>query len=144
MTKVYNPSEVTITFSALPFEGGLADGEFVSWSFDSNIADDVVGTDGEVSVSTNADSRCTVTLKLMQTSDLNRVLAGLMNLKYRGGGALGICPFALIVGGSGETLVAPEAWVMKTPDGSLDRTAGAREWQIRLANADYDFVPVST
>lgn len=143
MAKVYNSGEVTITFTALPFEGGLADGEFLSWAFDSNIADDVVGTDGEVSVSVNNDSRATVTLKLMQTSDLNRILAGLMNLRKRGGGALGIGPFAMIVGGTGETLVAPEAWIMKAPDGSLDRTATAREWQIRLGNADYDFVPLA-
>lgn len=140
MTKIYNPSEVTITFSALPFEGGLADGEFVSWSFDSNITDDVVGTDGEVSVSVNNDARATVTLKLMQTSDLNRVLSQLGNLRRRGGGALGIGPFALVVGGTGETLIAPESWILKWPDGSLDRTASTREWQIRLANADYDFV----
>lgn len=142
MTKIYNPSEVTITFSALPFEGGLADGEFVSWSWDSNVADDVVGTDGEVSVSVNNDARATVTLKLMQTSDLNRVLVQLMNLRRRGGGALGIGPFALMVGHTGETLVAPESWILKPPDGSLDRTATAREWQIRLGNADYDFVLV--
>jgi hypothetical protein len=143
VTKIYNPSEVTINFSALPFEGGLADGEFVSWAFDSNIADDVVGTDGEVSVSVNNDARATVTLKLMQTSDLNRVLAQLMQLRRRGGGALGIGPFALIVGGTGETLLAPEAWIMKAPDGSLDRTPTAREWQIRLANAEYDFPPLA-
>ena len=140
MTKVYNPSEVTITFTALPFEGGFADGEFVSWAWDSNVADDVVGTDGEVSVSVNNDARATVTLKLMQTSALNRVLVQLMNLRRRGGGALGVGPFALVVGNTGETLVAPESWVMKAPDGSLDRTATSREWQIRLANADYDYV----
>ncbi len=142
MTKIYNPSEVTITIAALPFEGGLSDGEFISWSWDSNVVDDVVGTDGEVHASVNNDARATVTLKLMQTSDLNRILVQLMNLRRRGGGALGIGPFALIVGGTGETLVAPESWVMKPPDGSLDRTATAREWQIRLANADYDYLPL--
>jgi hypothetical protein len=139
-TKIYNSSEVMITFSALPFEGGFAEGEFVSWSWDSNVADDVVGTDGEVSVSVNNDARATVTIKLMQTSPLNRVLVQLMNLRRRGGGALGIGPFALVVGHTGETLVAPESWVMKAPDGSLDATATTREWQIRLANADYDYL----
>lgn len=142
MTKIYNPSEVTITFSALPFEGGFASDEFVSWSWDSNIANDVVGVDGEVSVSTNNDARATVTLKLMQTSDLNRVLAQLGNLKRRGGGALGIGPFALVVGGTGETLTAPESWIMKWPDGALGGSAGPREWQIRLGNAEYDFIGI--
>lgn len=141
MSKIYNPGEVTITFNALPFETGLADGEFCSWSWDSNVADDVVGTDGEVAVSVNNDGRATVTLKLLQTSALNVILAQLMNLRRRGGGALGIGPFTLLVGHTGETLVAPESWIMKAPDGSLDRTATAREWQIRLANADYDFIP---
>jgi hypothetical protein len=133
--KVYNADEVDIAVGPVLVDSGFADGEFLRIEQESDDAEDVVGSDGEVSVSRTNDSRANVTILVMQTSDSNDGLSALSALfKTAPGGAGGIVPI-VIRDKNGRTLVTgANCWVGRAPDRSFDRTAQANEWKIRVAH----------
>jgi len=114
---------------------GWADGEFCTVEQVSDGFTDVVGTDGEVVRSKTNDRRTTVTLKLLQTSISNDILSAVHNADIRARNGRGVFPFQ-IIDLQGTTVVhAAQAWIVKAPDTSFDRSAKTKEWQIRLAEA---------
>jgi hypothetical protein len=137
--KSANPSRFSILIGGKPIRSGFADGEFFTAAPESDGVLHVSGTDGEVSVSVSNDTRWTVTLRLMQTSDENTICSQLYNLKMRSNGAIGFFPFLARHADTGETLAATDACFIRAPDVSTDRTATTREWRILLTNAQYGF-----
>ena len=133
-TVVYNSDEVLIVMGPVTVQGGRGDDEFCRIEPESNIAEDVVGVDGEVVVSRTNDGRHTVTLTVLQTSKANNGLSILANLfKTAPGAAGGIVPF-LVKDLNGLALYTAEnAWIQKEPDVTYARAAGTREWEIRAA-----------
>lgn len=131
--KIYDPNDVSASIAGLPMSG-WADGEFIRIERESNAFDDVAGTDGEVTRSKSNDDRATITFLLMQSSDANDLLSALYNTDKNTPGGAGVGAF-LVRDGSGRALfTAEKAWIQKSPDVSLDRTATAREWTIRCAS----------
>lgn len=134
-TKVYNADEVTIVVGPVLITGGYADGEFLRVEQESDDTEDVVGTDGEVSVSRTNDRRATITILLMQTAASNQELSVLSNLTRNAPGGVGGFVPMLIKDRNGATLYTSEnSWVRRAPDASFDRTAQSREWQVRCSN----------
>lgn len=134
--KVYDGDQVTVSIAGIPLSG-YADGEFLTISFESNLFDDVVGTDGEVTRSKTNDRRATATVKLMQTSDSNDLLSALYNTDDRAPNGAGIGAF-LVEDNQGRSIYsASECWIQKAPDVSFDRTATEREWTIRIARLEF-------
>jgi hypothetical protein len=132
--KDWNPRELTISFAGIVIDSGYADGEFLTIEGLSDDYTDQAGTDGEVTRSKTNDHRATVTLKLMQTADANVLLSAIRqgDLDAPNGAGVG----ALIIRDrQGSSLYkAAEAWLVKLPPASFDRTATAREWTIRCAD----------
>lgn len=137
-SKVYNANEITLNIAgALISEiGGWADGEFLRVEMDSDAVLDVVGTDGEVAAGKSNDKRGTLTLSLLQTSAANDVLSALYNLQQARPGLVGAGPLYARDRQGRTTLRAPACWIAKPPDISLDRTATARAWKIRVGELD--------
>ena len=134
-TKVYNSDEITIAMGPVLVNEGFADGEFLRIESNTEIAQSVVGTNGEVAVSRTNDRRALVTILLLQTAAANlglSVLANLFKLSPNSAGA--IVPFLAKDQNGTSIHTAQNAWVMKEPDVSYDRTAQSREWQIETAN----------
>lgn len=133
--KIFNADEVTMAFGPVLIESGFADGEFCRIEQEADDVLDVVGTDGEVAASRSNDRRATVTFVLMQTASANDGLSVLSNLaKTAPGMAGGVYPL-LIKDRNGRAIYeAQNAWIMKAPDVSYDRTATSREWTVRCAN----------
>ena len=135
MTQVYDATEVDISFAGIPITGGFADGEFVRIERETEAFGVVVGTDGEVTRNSNNDDRATVTVILMQSSESNAVLRGLVNADKNTPGGSGIG--ALLINSSrndgGLLHEGAESWIMTPPDHSYDREATSREWQFRVA-----------
>lgn len=133
--KVYDPTEVTVSFAGIVI-GGYADGEFVRVEQESDDFSDVVGTDGEVSRSKTSDRRATVTFMLMQTSESNDLLSAISNLDRDTPGGAGVGAL-LIRDRQGRALYrSAEAWIQKPPDVSFDRAPTNREWTIRCAKLE--------
>ena len=138
--KSANPRAVTLEIAGFRVEGGLADGEYFTAEPASDSVLEVVGTDGEVSISQSSDGRWNCVLKLMETSDVGVFLAQLYNLRKRGNGTTGVFPFLYKDADTGEVLTGPDAWIKKAPSVSKDRQATSREWQITIGSAEYEMI----
>ena len=134
-TRVYNPEEMLIIVGPVLITSGLADGEFLRVEGEADDVQDVAGADGEVAMSRSNDRRATVTLILLQTAAANQGLSVLSNLARNAPNMAGAAvPFSARDGNGLTRYAAENAWVMKPPDASFDRTAQPREWPIRCAN----------
>ena len=110
------------------------DGEFLSVTQEGPAFADVVGSNGGVTRSKTNDFRATVTVTLMQTSEVNSVLSALLNADLLASNGAGVGAL-LIKDLQGTTLYeCTEAWIQKAPDASFDRQATTRAWEIRCAN----------
>lgn len=134
--KVYDADQVVVSIAGIPLSG-YADGEFLTISFESNLFDDVVGTDGEVTRSKTNDRRATATVRLMSSSDSNDLLSALYNTDDRAPNGAGIGAFLVEDNQGRSVFSASEAWIQKAPDISFDRTANEREWTIRIARLEF-------
>ena len=133
--RVYNADEVDLIIGPVIVDSGLAEDEFLRIEQESDDTEDVVGVDGEVTVSRTNDRRATATVLVMQTSIANDGLTILSNLVRSAPGMIGaILPF-LVRDKNGRTLhEAPNCWVRRAPDRSFGRTANTNEWQVRIAH----------
>ncbi len=132
LTAGYSGDEVFIKWGPVLINSGYADGEFCTIEMDSDSAVDVVGTDGEVCVSRTNDRRATVTIKLLQSSQINTMMGIWYRTFIAGGG--GIFPLLIKDLNGGARFSAPVSWILKPPDTSYDRTATTREWTIRCGH----------
>lgn len=132
--KIYNADEVSIVFGVLPIAGGLGDGEFLRVEQLTDAFEDVVGTDGEVTRSKTNDRRVTVTLTLMQTSQWNAALSLLHEADKNTAGGTGVLPLLIKDNNGIGIWTAKDAWIVKAPDLTFDRTATGREWVFRCAS----------
>lgn len=132
--RVYDPDQVIVAIDGIVMQG-FADGEMITIAQVSDAFLDVCGTDGEVARSKSNDRRATVTVKLLQTSNMNDYLTSLHLVDLNAPGGAGIFNF-MMQDLLGTTMCqAEQAWIVKYPDNSMDRTAKSREWQLRLGNA---------
>src|SRR6266566_1512244 len=114
----YNPAEVDLVFGPVKVEG-FADGEFVSLDQEEDTFLKVVGADGELARSLNANDATVITFKLLQTSISNTLLSGLLQLDKLTGGR---SPQAILIKDrSGFTIQAFQyGWIVKPPAQSFD------------------------
>lgn len=134
-TKVYNAGEMTIVLGPVLITDGFADGEFLRIEQETDDFSDVVGSSGEVAVSRTEDRRATVTIILLQTALANGLLSAIANLgRNTPNGAGAFLPFFANDQNGQAIFTAQNAWIMKPPDASFDRTAQSREWPIRCSN----------
>jgi hypothetical protein len=93
-----------------------------------------VGTDGEMTVSMSADRRGTVTFRLMQTSDLNSYLSGLISAQENGAFIPVFVQFKDVRGndlGSGT-----QGFINKPASMVRGTNANAQEWVITVERLD--------
>lgn len=132
--KVYTADEIDMAVGPVIIDSGLGDDEFLRIEQESDDTEDMVGVDGEVTVSRTNDRRATFTFIVMQTSDANDGLTALSTLaKTATGMAGGIVP-VLVRDKNGRSLFeGANGWVRRSPDRTFGRTAGTNEWQVRVA-----------
>lgn len=132
--KVYDPDQVLIYFGGAIIQG-FADGEFITVEQMTEGFQEVIGTDGEVARSKTNDHRVKIVLKLMQTSSSNAFLSALHNVDLYTPNGAGVTTFSMQYLQGGTICQGNQAWIVKYPDASSDRTAKSREWEIHIANA---------
>jgi hypothetical protein len=127
--KTYDYNQVAVIIGGSQVSG-LAEGDdVVSVEQDADAWNLTVGADGESTRSKSNNNSGTVTLKLMQTSDMNDILSSYYQAdKLSNAGKFPV----MIKDNSGRTLhMAEQAWVQKLPTSSFGANAGEREWVIR-------------
>lgn len=81
---VYSSSDVKVAWSGVPLDG-LAQDSFVTFSRNSDLTDEEVGADGQVSISRSPDKTGTCTISLQQQSLANHILSGVLLLQEDSG-----------------------------------------------------------
>ncbi len=133
--KVYNPDEVVLTVGPVILTSGFAEDTFIEIEQDTDDTEDVVGVDGEVTVSRTNDRRATATFTLMQTSDGNDGLSALSNLTRNAPGMVGAINAFIVKDLNGRALyTAQNSWVSAPPPVTYGRKATERAWKVRIAN----------
>ena len=131
--KTYSADEVIVVYGNTLVNEGLADGTFVSVEWDEDAFSLSIGADGEGTRSKTNNRGATITLTLMQTSDINDLLSTqyLLDLNTPGGVT---SPF-LVKDSNGRTLMAAEeCWIQRAANVEYGREAGEREWVLRTSS----------
>jgi hypothetical protein len=129
--KNYNCGQVQVVAGVRTLSGFAPD-SIVSVDFDEDSFEAEAGSDGEVTRSVSKNQMATITVKLMQSSDSNDILAAFWASDQAGGA--GVFPI-MVKDGSGRSLyVGEQAWVQKLPAGDFEKKAKDREWKIRVAS----------
>lgn len=132
--KVYDVGEVSIVFAGIVIEGGFAEGEVITIVMEEDAFKVYKGADGSVTRSATHDMTALATLRIQQTSPLNKQLNALhqSDLNAPNGAGVGALEVCDLLGNSLHK--ATKCWIMKSPDGKYAREAGEREWKIYCAD----------
>lgn len=131
--KNYDPNQVVVLIGAIPVSG-FADGAFVNVEKNSDAFTLVVGSGGEGCRTRNRDESGTVTLTLMQSSEVNALLSAAHELDKSLPAGAGALPL-MIKDLTGTTLVAAElAWIRKVSNVEFGKEAGSREWVLESSD----------
>lgn len=129
--KTYDPSTVSMFYGVIEMQGFAQDAA-ISVEHDEDDWSLVVGVDGEPTRSKTSNTSGTVTVSLMQSSDVNTLLSVERELDRLTPGGTGGKPL-IIKDGSGTTLFSAEScWIQKAPTAELNREATTREWIFRV------------
>lgn len=135
---VYSSKEVKVSWIGVPLKG-LADGTFVSFSYNADTTSEKVGADGSVEISLSPDNTGTCTLTFLQEAPANLLLSGVMNLIKQGKffqGAL------VVTDPSGSVLAFMRSAHIKTaPTVNLGIETENREWTFFIEDLTFTSLP---
>lgn len=125
-TKVYNASEVFITFGAILIEG-KGDGTFLTIEPNEDDFTFVPNTDGSGTRSATNNRSARMTVTVAQSAEVNDLLSTAHNLDRDTPG--GVTAAFLVKDNLGTSLYAAEtAWITRFPTSEFAKESGTREW----------------
>jgi len=110
---------------------GGAENDLVSVVYDENTYTKTYGSTGRVTRSTTNAKGGVITISLMQT-DIEDI--AFLDALANAPAPLDIAPIVIQDLNTGETIVAEQCWLQKTPDHNWNRDAGPREYAFDAAN----------
>ena len=123
-----DPSRFVFVYNKVPCPGGYGKDTFINIEFRSDLADMIVGMDGEVMPVLNRDQSATVTISLLPNADYNGFLTSqLIILQNR---LVTPVPVPLQIDDLNGHLVASSsgALIMKPPPRTVDQAGSNLEW----------------
>lgn len=131
--KTYDPSNVSMFYGAVQMSG-FAQDSAITVEHDEDDWTLVTGVDGEGTRSKTSNRSATITVALMQSSDVNDILSAARQLDIGTPNGTGGQPL-LIKDNSGRSVYgARSCWIQKAPTAELNREATTREWVFRTDN----------
>ncbi len=128
-----DPKDCVINFANARITG-WADGEFCTIEYDEDQAMLTMGSDGEGVLSRNQNRSATITLRLLQSSPSNDVLAAALQAWLNKAG--GIYPFGANDLNNNTSAVTPTCWVQKSAALNSGKEQVDREWVLRTNRLD--------
>lgn len=136
----YSPKDVNVSFFGIAITGFAPD-SFIRCRRNADILNETVGSQGELSLTRIADKTGEVEIELMQTSESNLLLSGLMlGMEYSGA----VIPVGevIIQDPSGSALViVSNAYIKKMPEVELGAEQTSRVWTFGCENLIYTSTP---
>jgi len=125
MLLTYNPKDIVFSFGTV-LVSGFSEGSMVNFEPDEDSFTKVVGADGQVTRSLNANASGRFTCTLKGSSPSNGLLSALHNVDRKNGG--GVKPI-LLKDNNGQTLIASgKAWIVRQPAVDMAKEVTDREW----------------
>lgn len=138
---VFSSRDVSVAWSGVALDG-LAPDSFVTFSRNSDITDEEVGSDGKVAISRMADKTGTCTLSFQQNSEANLVLSGV--LAAQEGSSTFITGSLTVVDPSGSVVALLTNCHIKTaPEVTLGNTATGqtKDWVFFCEGMNFTSLP---
>lgn len=132
--KTYDPKKYVIVFAGIPLNKGVQDGTFLVVASVGQGFTSKAGVDGEVTRTRMHDRRATARLTLMQTSEVNDRLSARYEADRNAVNGEGVGAFYVQDLSGTTVLESSKAYIAKSPDASLDKEAGPREWLFELSD----------
>lgn len=130
----YALRELTCMFAGINLAEGAGDDEFITIEEPEDHFSVTQGADGTVTRSDMASSLLNVNVTLMATSPVNDKLSAIHELDRLTSGGAGVGPFMYANRLGTDTVVAPEAFIMKRPDRNRAKAVGTVTWPFQLVN----------
>lgn len=126
--KTFSFKDVNVIFGIAEI-GGFGEGDdVITIQYDADQYTKTVGAKGDVTRTQTADSSCSMTLKLLQTSSSNSVLMNIFNTDRETG--VGALPFIVNNKKTGETYVVNNAWIVKPPPITRGANPTTMDWAL--------------
>lgn len=139
--RTYSPQEVTVSWAGVVPISNFADGTAIEVSRNADNTQQLVGMQGDVGLTYNADKTGQITINIMQTGETNRLLSAIQNKQdftgklFRGD--------IVISDPSGSYLcVARNCHIMTAPTVSLGDGQNSKEWVFFAERLDFTDAPV--
>jgi len=127
--KNYSFANVNVIFGIIELQGFAEGDDVVVITPETEQFADMAGAKGDVARSQTNDNRCTITVKLLQTSNSNKDLTIQFNLDRETG--VGVAPLIVEDKESGETYVVNNAWIQQYPDVTRGQGVNSVDWVFR-------------
>lgn len=136
MVRVYDPKQIVVSIAGLLLASGFSENNMVKVTREEAVFEKKTGVDGEVTRVRLHNNSGMATVTLMQSSEGNDTLSGLLERDKAAPNGAGIGAF-LLKDLNGNTLVrASKAWVKGYPETSFDKSVSERAWEIELADIE--------
>lgn len=126
--KIYDPDQISFSFTGIPLESGRGDGEFIKIEKVAAVFVTKRGVDGQVTRTKVNDPIYKVTARFMQTSSANIILSGLHLADQLAANGAGVGVLNCKDRQGTSVFLAPEAWIEKVADVMYDAEPTLREW----------------
>ena len=128
--KYWDPDQVDVIIGGFTMSG-FADNSMIEFEEDGDRFNEVDGVDGTLTRSKKIVRKATLTVHLMNTSNSNDVLSGLLATDLATPGGAGVVA-GMIRDKNGATLyLIPKMWVMGLPKDEMSDKATDRAWKVR-------------
>jgi len=127
--KTFSFQNANAIFGIIEIQGWAEGDDVLTIEMEEDQFSDVAGAKGDVARSQTSDNRCTITIKLLQTSITNAELTAAYTLDKTTGS--GVAPMIIEDKEAGETFVVNNAWINKYPKVVRGPKANAMEWVFR-------------
>lgn len=136
LLETYDPKSVAISFNGLNINSGIAPDTFLTISRDEDAFSKVVGADGTVARTRNANRSGSIEITLMQNSEVNKALMAKALLDETSG--TDIIDTVAVADPADPTgvflMVAKSCWIKKVPDIEYGKEYGTRTWMFDCAD----------
>lgn len=131
--KTYNSKDIIIALGTHAVSG-TADDSFITIEPKGEGIKSKSGCDGEVARAVDPNRQYSVKISLLQMSDTNKYLAGMVKKDAENGG--GTFPVLIKDIKGGMVFTADTAWVVKSPSRGYGKDTTNREWEIETGPAE--------
>ena len=131
-TKYYTFEEVDLIVGGVPIKEFAAEGTGIKVEYyEPDRFTPTVGIDGNVVVNKNLNAMGNIEVTLMQTSESNPVLSGLLNAAYTG--IFVTIPSSVTDINGNSLYTGAKTWLRTYPVSTFDKEVSARTWIIDVA-----------